>query len=252
MATSSIKTDALPSEPPKAIPNPKEKASKQRIITHMNADHKDVLVRYLENYGKIPTISARSAKLTDITFSTMTITHNHGKATSTIPISPPLTGWSQAREKTITMDNECMDALNRSHITVKEYAPPTGFHAVVFMACLLTFIAFSRRTNFRPGSLIYDYIFSYVPDFARFCHLMQPIVLYPMILLHGWEAGTMATSRLQKHNVPYPSRLWWLWVGSCFIEGAGSFRRLDGLVNKEKARREKEREAIETKKSASQ
>jgi hypothetical protein len=35
--------------------------------------------------------------------------------------------------------------------------------------------------------------------------------------------------------------VWWLWVGSCFVEGWGAFQRIDGMV------REMEMEGEESK-----
>lgn len=40
-----------------------ELAAKTRIITHMNNDHQDSLVRYLEAYHNLSSFTARNAKI---------------------------------------------------------------------------------------------------------------------------------------------------------------------------------------------
>ena len=131
----------------------KDAAMKQRIITHMNTDHQDSLIRYLEHFHCVSSFSARNAHLEDITFSSLTI-KSSGR-NYTIPIKPPMTAWSEARPRVVAMDAEAVEALARSNITVKKYVKPYGFMLVVYIACLLTFIGFSRRANFRaPVSLV--------------------------------------------------------------------------------------------------
>lgn len=133
--------------------------------------------------------------------------------------------WRDARERLVKMDHEATAALPKSDITVKEYRPPKGFHAVVFVACLLTFTLYSRPQNCYPGSFVYDNVLKYVPAFARFSAKVRPWVLYPMLAVHIAEAVTMARTRLDKHTVPVLSRLWLTWTMSTFIEGVGSFHR---------------------------
>ncbi|KAA6414611.1 MAG: integral membrane [Lasallia pustulata] len=214
-------------------------AAKQRIISHMNSDHQDSLRRYLEHYSQVSSFAARDAKLADITFSSMVILSSSGYCT--VPISPPLTRWSQARERAVAMDAEATAGLGRSNITVKKYKKPKGFLAVVFVAAACTFVVFSKRSNFEPGSFIYDHVLKHTPGFAQWCYKIQPLVIYPMIALHGWEAYHMQKSRLEKHNIPFGSRLWWKWVLSTFIEGVGAFMRFDRIVAQEKEKKEKAR-----------
>lgn len=205
---------------------------KERIISHMNKDHQDSLVRYLEYFCGLSSFSARNACLDDVSLSALTIIASGNEYE--VPIRPSMTDWSQVRPRVIAMDSEAVAGLGRSSITVKTYVKPHGFMLVVFIAAFLTFVNFSRRENFRPGSLLYDSILKYAPPFANFCWTVQPLVIYPMILLHGWEATQMARSRLSKHNVPIGSRLWLTWVFSTFIEGYGSFVRFDALVEEER------------------
>ena len=213
----------------------KEDAVKKRIISHMNSDHQDSLIRYLEHFRAVPSFSACYARLEDVSFSSMTISSSGRRYD--IPIKPPLTTWSEIRPRVVAMDAEAIDALGRSPITVKKYERPHGFMLVVFVAAFFTYFGFSRRANFEPGSLLFDSILRHVPQFANFCWLVQPIVFYPMLILHTGEAIYMAWSRLSKHTVPFGGPLWLSWICSTFIEGYGSFIRFDTLVKEEEARR---------------
>ncbi len=214
----------------------KDTAAKQRIITHMNTDHQDSLIRYLEHFCHVSSFSARNAKLADITFDSITILASNGKP-HTIPIKPPMTSWSEARPRVVAMDAEAVAGLNRSNITVKKFRGPKGVMGVVFVAAAVTFVVFSKRSNFEPGALVYDTVMRHVPNFNKFCRTIQPLVLYPMIALHSWEAYNMDQTRLEKHSIPRFSKLWWKWMFMTFIGGIGLFKSFDSIVEEEEAKK---------------
>ncbi|MCJ1379672.1 hypothetical protein MMC17_002774 [Xylographa soralifera] len=207
----------------------KDAAAKERIIQHMNKDHQDSLIRYLEHYCHVSSYYARNAQLQDIAFHSMTITSGRS-CRYIIPLDPPLASWSEARSRVVAMDSESIDGLKRSKITVKKYKRPKGLWIVVPFLVAGTITAFSKRSNFEPGSFLYDYLLNSVPDFAKFCHTIQPYLLPGILMIHTTEAAHMASSRLDKHSVPRFSPLWWKWVISAFFEGIGAFRRLDRIV----------------------
>ena len=213
----------------------KDATMKQRVVTHMNCDHQDSLIRYLEHFSSVSSFLARNARLEDITFSSLTI--RSSGTNYNIPIKPPMTAWSEVRQRVVALDAEAVAGLGRSSIAVKSYVKPYGSMLVVFAACVITWTSFSRRANFESGSLLYESILRYVPQFANFCWQVQPLVIYPMLVLHTSEATYMAHSRLSKHTVPFGSQLWWTWVCSTFIEGFGSFVRFDAIVKAGEARR---------------
>lgn len=131
--------------------------------------------------------------------------------------------FREARERLVQMDKDCLQALGRSDITIKEFVAPTGPYLVGFVVVLTTFLAFSFRGNFEAGSIISAVL---PTRFARFCWTIQPFVLYPMLVIHSVESWHMARGRLRKHNVNVRDRVWWLWMGTTFIEGVGSYNRL--------------------------
>lgn len=214
----------------------KDAAAKQRIITHMNSDHQDSLVRYLEHFCHLSSFSARNARLTDFTFDSLTVLASNATP-HTIPINPPLTSWSEARPRVVAMDTEAAAGLNRSNVTVKKFKGPQGFMKVVFVAAAVTFVVFCKRSNFEPGSIIHDNVMRHVPNFNEFCRTIQPVVIYPMVALHSWEAYHLDRSRLERHSIPRFSKLWWKWVFMTFVGGVGLFKSFDSIVEEEEAKK---------------
>lgn len=215
----------------------KDVAAKQRIITHMNNDHRDSLVRYLEYFCHLSSSSARHAQLTDINFDGLTIRANAGSPYK-IPINPSMTSWADARPRVVAMDAEAVSGLNRSNITVKRYARPEGITAIFLVLIILTYLVFFKRSNFQPGSFLHDVILVYAPGCAHFGFRVQPLVLYLMVVIHLGEAIYMVRGRLQKHTVPTFSKLWWKWALNSLVEGYGSFVRFDEIVKEEQLKRE--------------
>ncbi|KAL6717359.1 hypothetical protein ACLMJK_005274 [Lecanora helva] len=214
----------------------KDRVAKGRIITHMNTDHQDSLIRYLQHYAHLSSYASSNAYLSDITFSSLTILSS-GKDAHTIPISPPMTAWSEVRPRVVAMDAEACAALNKSSTTVNTYKQPIGIPAIVMLASCITFIVFSRRANFQPESWFYDKLAGKAPRFAEFCWAIQPLVIYPMLIIHTAEAVHMHRSRLERHTVKMLSSVWWKWIFSAFTEGFLSFWRFDELVREEEAKK---------------
>lgn len=218
----------------------KDAAAKQRIIQHMNKDHQNSLIRYLEHFCHISSYSARNARLEDLTLSSMTISSSRNSR-HVVKIDPPMESWSEARARTAAMDSEAIEGLSRSKITVKKYTRPKGLSIVVPISVACTLAAFFLRSNFQPGSYLYDNLLESVPNFAWFCYTIQPLLLPLVVAIHSGEAVHMASSRLEKHSVPRFSSLWWMWIVNCFFEGFGTFVRFDGIVKEEEELRAKAR-----------
>ena len=206
---------------------------RERIIKHMNDDHQDSLVRFLKHFNKIPSATANTAQLTDITFEHMIVSYTGRR--NILFFDPPLQHWREARTRVVKMDEEARAGLGQSDIAVTRYIPPKGFGATSFIVCLVTFSVFSTRSNFMFGSLLYESLLRHVPSFNHFCWNVQPYVLALMVAIHSSEVVWMASTRLYKHHVPFLSPLWFLWVASTFIEGAPAFFRIDALIRGEKA-----------------
>lgn len=204
----------------------------------------DSLRRYLEAYHSLSSFSARNARLTHITLSSLTLStsaNTSGSSSYTIPLDPPLKSWSEARERLVSMDKLCLEKLDRSPITLTTYIPPRGFHLLLGVLTIATLITFSSPTHLIPHqhSRLFGPLPIYMPGWFSFLHFMQKPVLYFMIIVHGGESYWMARTRLRRHSVPVGSALWWKWVVGTFLEGFGNFERVDGWVGRERERREK-------------
>ena len=216
--------------------DPKEAAIKQRIITHMNKDHQDSVVRYLCHYCGLSSFAARNAVLEDITLFELVISSSPG-ILHRVPVQPAMSTWADARPRVVAMDHECVEAMGVSNITVKTYVKPYGF--MLFMIVLATSVAivFARRANLEPGSLLYDCFLQYFPPLANLCLLLQPGMTPFIVIVHLIETIWLARTRLSKHSVPLGSGLWWEWALDCFLGGGGAIYRFDQVVQQEEIRR---------------
>ncbi|KAJ4358984.1 hypothetical protein N0V95_002600 [Ascochyta clinopodiicola] len=204
----------------------------------MNADHHDSIRRYVEAYASKTPWQSHSAQMTDIDLTSMSF--SCGGQTSTIAIDPPMTSLREARERVVQMDKDALRILGRSDITVSRYIPPYVHlgHLFNFSQCLLVYLLLPRGANFRPGSLLYDNLLFMAPAFARFVLQVRWIVLPIMLAIHVYETTIMAT-KVRRHGLSPADAVWWLWVGSSFVEGITSFWRLDGLI----AEKQREKDA---------
>ena len=218
----------------------KENAAKHRIISHMNSDHKDSLIRYLEHFCHLSSFSARNARLVDISFEQMEV-ETAPRSTHHISIKPPMTTWSEARPRVVAMDHEAVAALGVSSITIKRYQKPYGPTLNFLVAIILVLTAFSTRANFKQGSIMYNYLLFGAPSFAHFCWSIQPFLVPFIFTLHALEMAFVMRTRLTRHTVPVGSILWLTWLASNLIEGYGAVIRFDELVVQEEAKRARAR-----------
>ena len=214
--------------------------TKARIVNHMNKDHGASLSRYLEYYSRLPQEATQGATIEDVTFSYM-ILRTAASTRHLVPLDPPLRDWSEARPRLIKMDQDALEGLGRSDIVLDRYIAPRGFHAVVFVACVLTYAAFVRRAHFEPGSWLHDALLYDYPGFARFCRTIQPFLFPAMAAQHLSEAIWFARTRLHKYNVERFTRLWWVWMISIFIEGVGAMIRVDDMAEDRRSAKEKQK-----------
>jgi hypothetical protein len=221
----------------------------------MNADHADSLSLFARHYCKLPTAQASTAKLTDVelthliisTSSTFTnYATNRTTARNYIPLTPPMSSFSEARERLVAMHNESLAGLGMSEIVVIGYQPPNSpFHLFAFALCLWSWLSFSYRPNLLPTApvkAVYGFwsVGGYWPGLASLCYFLQPFTISFMLATHISEAVYLARTRLRKHQVKTGSRIWWSWVISNFIEGVSAIQRFDAVVqDKEEEKKRK-------------
>jgi hypothetical protein len=221
----------------------------------MNTDHADSLSFFARHYCKLPTAQASSAKLTDIelthliisTSSTFTnYATNRTTARNYITLTPPMSSFSEARERLVAMHNESLAGLGISGIAVTRYQlPRSPLHLFVFALCLWCWLSFCYRPNLLPTApvkVIYNFwsVCGYWPGLASLSYSLQPFAISVMLVIHIFEAVYLVRTRLRKHQVKTGSRVWWSWVISNFIEGAGAIQRFDAVVqDKEEEKKRK-------------
>lgn len=175
--------------------------------------------------------------MTDVDLTGMTISYS-GKEVA-IPFSPPMKTMREARERLVQMDEDARKSLGRSSIAVTKFIPcyTRLGHLFNFTVCLTTMVVFCRGSNLRPGSLLFDNVLYMVPGFASFCLGVQPLLFPIMMSIHIFELPIMF-KKLRKHGLTPFDRLWWMWMGTCFVEGVTCFWRMDALIAEK--RKEKE------------
>lgn len=173
--------------------------------------------------------------MTDVDLSGMTFTC--GGKTQRIPFDPPLKSYREVRERVVEMDKECVDALGRSDVTINEFVPPTGLYLVIFLVVIATCVAYSQRWWFAQGGIVEHVLGS---GFASFSWYLQPWLISGMLLLHSAELAFYIPHHLRKHSMNPRSSVWWLWVGTFFVEGVFASMRFRTLV--ERKREEKRRQ----------
>lgn len=209
------------------------------IITHLNNDHQEYISLYLRHYNKLSARAASKPLVTGISLDALTIQSADGRP-HTIPFTPPMKSWAEARERTVAMDREARAALGLSTIKITEYEPPTSLlHRTIFGLCIFTWVIFLMRTRIVEGTWFHDRVLPWFPGGPeRFLWIVNTIAL-PVLVLHVSEAVWLDVSRLGKHGVERGTALWYKWVVSCFVEGRACFQRIDAMVKRKALEAEK-------------
>ena len=202
------------------------------IIKHMNTVRQDSLSFYLQVYNNVPASDTKSVRLEDVTLNDLLITAAGTRYT--VAINPPMNSLSDARPRLIAMHKECLSRLGLSDIVINEYRLPRGGQAVAFVLCASFYILSARRSNFLPGSVVYDSLLHKVPSIAGYCYDHHPVAFLAFLGVHSMEAVLLAVKRLRVHRVPFLSGVWWAWVISTVIEGMTAFQRIDGMVKEQR------------------
>ncbi|KAM3418823.1 hypothetical protein BST61_g4787 [Cercospora zeina] len=179
---------------------PDAAAAKARIIKHMNTDHHDSVVRYLQHYGKVSSWKAYDGEVTDVDLNALSLSC-HG-ATVRVPFEPPMNSLREARERVVKLDRECRQALAQSDVTVKAYVPPAGAHALPFLGILVTFVAYSQRWWFEKGQFVEQLLGT---SFAKLSWSIQPWLLISVAAIHGRGMYRLALLKRLSDSCSEPS-----------------------------------------------
>ena len=192
----------------------------------------------------MPRPAAQTARITDITLTTMTITTAASGSksaaddtdasrspdarvqTHVYALTPPMTSLRDVRPRLIELDARATTQLSPT-VAVTQYAPPRGIHLVHFITCIVLFTIFSQPAPFEPPQMLHRVLATHlrVPRFAAFCSTMQPVAWWTMAVMHSAEAALLGRRLSVRHGVAPTRPLWWVWVASCLVEGGTSWRR---------------------------
>lgn len=136
------------------------------------------------------------------------------------------------------MDKECLEALGRSDITVRDFVAPTGLYALVSTIIATTFVCYSQRRWFEQDGLVEHLLGQ---RFAAFSWTIQPTLFYGMIAIHGAELAYFIPNYLQKHSVNVRSTLFWKWAFFVFVEGQLAYKRFNDLVQRKTEEKQKQK-----------
>lgn len=172
-----------------------------------------------------------------------------GERVYRVRIEPRLGAWGERRERLVGMTRAAEEALGvvaeGEGVVVREYMPPrVPYDLAVFVAVLFYYFTFGlvRAGGFAPGGLP-----ALVVETVRFpggvggLTWLVDAIFVPVLAIHLVETWLLERTRLQKFGVRRGSRVWCLWVGSVFIEGAMAFKRFDIVVERLKAEGKKGR-----------
>ncbi|SZF03620.1 unnamed protein product [Blumeria hordei] len=212
-------------------------ATKARIIKHMNADHADSLSLFLQFYSHLSPQAATGAKIIDISLNELKL-QTSDQQIEMITIEPPMNTWTEVRTRMVEMDTLAREALDVSNIYITNYLPPKKLiHKTVFGTCLFTFVNFAlawRKSIIVSGTYYYDKILIWFPGGPEMFLKVANMITLPVIAIHLAEAYYLDRSRLRRHGIHRGTKVWYLWILSCFVEGIGCFQRFDAEVRRKK------------------
>ncbi|RMZ74283.1 integral membrane [Pyrenophora seminiperda CCB06] len=193
--------------------------------------------RYVEAYASQSMFQSRKAQMIDLDVNQMVISSGDDQR-SVIAFDPPMKSLREVRERVVQLDQDALQILGRSDISITTFIPTytNPAHLGLFIVCSLCFLLFPRQANWQPGSLLYDNVLYHVPRFANFVAKVGWTIFVFMVPIHATECVIMAR-KLARHGCTFLDAVWWKWVGTCFIEGVASFARLNALI--EEKRKEK-------------
>ncbi|QIW97759.1 hypothetical protein AMS68_003277 [Peltaster fructicola] len=218
----------------------KSASAKNGIITHMNKDHSDSLIRYLEYYHKLSGWRAYNAKMTDIELDNLKV--RASGQTYTIPFHPPMNSFSEARHRLVDMDKLAALHLRKSDVTIKRFVPPYGLYAIGFVLTVGGFAVLSQRHLFEAGGVVEQLAGpQFGPRLAALLHHAQPRIFYGLIAVHIAEMFYFIRYKLVEHSVSIRAPQFWLWAISVLIEGIGAQARFKRTVELARIEKEKQR-----------
>ncbi|KAK4228917.1 hypothetical protein QBC38DRAFT_473752 [Podospora fimiseda] len=227
-------------------------AQLQRTITHMNKDHQLDLQHILQHFNSLPAAECTLPEMLDLSFTTLTVRVPSTNKTHTVALFPPLEKWEDRRSVLVGMTHTAREALGipsaseeQDHstpdIVIKEFFPPRPFDWIIFFSVLAYYFIylFVQQGYFNDGTGVAQWLDTYwlfpgILNGSKGFKWLTETIFWLVVGIHVAEASWLERSRLSKFGVKRGGKVWWLWMGSCFVEGAMAFKRFDILVERER------------------
>ncbi|KAK3304097.1 S-adenosyl-L-methionine-dependent methyltransferase [Chaetomium strumarium] len=182
-----------------------------------------------------------------LTHFTVSLPHFNNAATEyCIAFNPPLASWDERRPRLVEMTRAACAALGIQDpespgseaksggggdggrkavvVVVNEYMPPripvdiTIFSSVLFYYACFIAVQLGYFAPGTPASRIVEEVVRFPYGPAGFTWLVRAIFV-PVLAIHVAETWWLERSRLRRFGVRRGRKVWWLWMGSVFIEG---------------------------------
>ncbi|KAF0318662.1 hypothetical protein K4K61_000293 [Colletotrichum sp. SAR11_59] len=204
---------------------------RDRIMSHMNRDHKRELSYYLQHFAGLGRGAASSPWMKDVSFEGMTIAAGGlGGKEYFVAFNPALTSWEEVRPAVVDMARVSREALGYSDITVSHFEASSGFALIVGISVAFYFVCYLTLGFVLPGRPIWGFLQTVFPGGPLFYRWLVKTIFFPVLGIHLTECWWFHRTRLVKHGIEPGSSVWWQWVSSLFFEGYPGFQRFDALV----------------------
>ncbi|AMD22526.1 HHL244Cp [Eremothecium sinecaudum] len=201
----------------------------ERIMLHMNKEHKTAIEDYLVYYGKVP----MTEKISDIWMIELekdhfTLQFKHSELElelqKTIIFDPPLKDWSEAKPRFIEMSKEAAAGRGYSHIQVKDIDYPSVQEWLLIALIYLPVLIYFKRDvidSVPLPEIVYEVISQDVALLG---------IIAGVFICHNIECYVLLRPRLVKYRVPKDYSIDWYFFG--LLEGYSAIKRFDRMVQK--------------------
>jgi hypothetical protein len=208
---------------------------KDYIIRHMNKDHHDALVNYLQFYARVTPREAATAELVDINLDGMIITRvtdpNGPPRPIVVPINPRMDSLKQSRERLVAMAFESLEGLGRSRWKIESYPNISlpGLLYGAFTATILALVLFPNET-LRPGAQARQFLLLDSEKVARWLFVHQRELRSVIMGSAVYTAAMPMRRRLQRHCYKSSWGQWIAWFSAALFEGVFACGAFDEKV----------------------
>lgn len=217
-----------------------DEAAQKRIITHMNKEHTLELSHYLRHKAGLSARAASRPWLKSITLDSMTIAAGGlGGREFPVPFTPPLTAYSEARDRLVAMEDEARAALGLADVHIDGYTPPTSAAEVVVAATIAVYgVCYATLGAVTPANpRVWDLVQRFFPGGADEYRSVVRSIMPILLGIHVLETWYMSYARLPKYGVVTGTKTWWAWIASTMWEGFGCFTRIDRIAEEKRAQK---------------